>query len=88
MGTTPVLPVPVTVATAPKPNRCNTPLPGGRGEMAVSLAGQTAGRYQVTVRFTRNTTSTIQFVAALGEPFFTVRASRPDTALVLGFIVR
>ena len=66
----------------------NTPLPGGRGEMAVSLAGQTAGRYQVTVRFTRNTTSTIQFVAALGEPFFTVRASRPDKALVLGFIVR
>jgi len=66
----------------------STPLPNRRGELAVSLSGQTAGRYNVNVQFTRSTTSTIQFVAAPGEPFFTVRAHRPDKALVLGFIVR
>lgn len=59
------------------------------GSASITLRDQTDGRYAVSVAFAQGgSTSTIEFVARAGEPFFTVRTSRPDRALVVGFIVR
>ena len=60
------------------------------GSARITLSGRSPeGRFTVNVAFVQGAqTSNIQFVAAAGEPFFTVRSSRPDRALVLGFIVR
>jgi hypothetical protein len=67
----------------------STPLPHGGSAQVVSTGRNAEGRYTVDVRFTQGAqTSTIQFVASPGEPFFTVRSSRPDRALIVGFIVR
>jgi hypothetical protein len=66
-----------------------TPLPNGGSAQVVSTGRTPEGRHTVDVRFTQGSqTSTIQFVASPGEPFFTVRSSRPDRALIVGFIVR
>ncbi|MEZ4410077.1 MAG: hypothetical protein R3A52_26915 [Polyangiales bacterium] len=71
------------LATAPSTAR----LPNGSA--TITLRDQTDGRYAVSVAFAQGgSTSTIEFVARAGEPFFTVRSSRPDRALVVGFIVR
>ncbi len=66
----------------------NTPVPGGAA--AITLAGRSPeGRFSVNVAFTQGgATSRIEFVASAGEPFFTVRSSRPDRAVIIGFIVR
>lgn len=70
------------LATAP----ATAPLPNG-GSASVSLASRSPeGRYTVNVSFSG--AGNIQFVAGAGEPFFTVRSSRPDRALIIGFIVR
>ncbi|MBL8605545.1 MAG: hypothetical protein JNK72_26675 [Myxococcales bacterium] len=78
----------VTLALSAEPH--STPLPQGRGNVTVSLAGRSPeGRYTVDVRFAgAGATSNIQFVATEGQPFFTVRTSRPEQALIVGFIVR
>jgi hypothetical protein len=67
----------------------NTGLPDG-ATVRVSLGGRGAdGRYTVNVAIVRGAqTSNMQFVAAVGEPFFTVRSGRPEHASILGFIVR
>lgn len=77
----------VTLALASAP--ATAQLPNG-GSARVSLAGRASdGRYTVDVAFVQGAqTSTIQFVAGAGEPFFTVRSRRPDRALIFGFIVR
>jgi hypothetical protein len=77
----------VTLPLAGTPS--TAPLPNG-GSARVTLAGRSAdGRYTVDVAFVQGAqTSTIQFVAGAGEPFFTVRSRRPDRALIFGFIVR
>ena len=77
----------VTLPLASAPS--TAPLPNG-GSARLTLAGRSAdGRYTVDVAFTQGSqTSTIQFVAGAGEPFFTVRSRRPDRALIFGFIVR
>jgi hypothetical protein len=64
-------------------------LPNG-GSARVTLAGRSPeGRYTVDVALVQGgQTSNIQFVVGSGEPFFTVRARRPDQALIFGFIVR
>lgn len=70
------------LASAP----ATTALPNG-GSASLSLASRSPeGRYTVNVSFSG--AGNIQFVAGSGEPFFTVRASRPDRALIIGFIVR
>lgn len=70
-----------TSSTASLPNN---------GSARITLGGRTAeGRYTVNVALTQGTqTSNIQFVAATGEPFFTVRARGSDHAIIYGFIVR
>jgi hypothetical protein len=67
----------------------NTTLPNN-SSAGVALTRRTAdGRYAVGVTFTQGGhASRIEFVAGAGEPFFTVRSSRPERALILGFIVR
>lgn len=76
-----VLPLGSTASSAPLPQN---------GSAAITSTGRSAnGRYSVTVNFSGATQhSQIEFVAAPGEPFFTVRSSRPDRALIVGFIVR
>ena len=80
----------VSRVTLPLASAASTaPLPNG-GSARITLAGRSAdGRYTVDVAFVQGAqTSTIQFVAGAGEPFFTVRSRRPDRALIFGFIVR
>ncbi len=80
----------VTRATLPLASAPSTaPLPNG-GSARITLAGRGAdGRFTVDVAFVQGAqTSTIQFVASAGEPFFTVRSRRPDRAIIYGFIVR
>lgn len=61
-------------------------LPGNRSA-TIALASLSPGhRYTVNVTF--STGGNVQFVAGAGEPFFTVRASRPNRATILGFVVR
>lgn len=73
-----VLPLAAAAATASLPNG---------GSASITLAARSAeGRYTVNVSFSG--AGNVQFVAGAGEPFFTVRASRPDRALIIGFIVR
>lgn len=65
----------------------STPLPNGSA--SITLRSQHSGRYAVSVTFDQSgRSSTIDFAARAGEPFFTVRSSHPDRALVIGFIVR
>lgn len=72
------LPLTATPATAT--------LPGNRSA-TIALGSLSPGR-RYTVNVTFSTGGNVQFVAGAGEPFFTVRASRPDRATILGFIVR
>lgn len=75
-----VLPLGAAESTATLPNGAASITSAGRGPN---------GRYTVTVNFSGTSArSHIEFVAAPGEPFFTVRSSRPDRALIVGFIVR
>lgn len=75
------LPLAGAPASAPLPNNATA---------GVVLARRTPeGRYAVGVTFTQGGhASRIEFLAAAGEPFFTVRSSRPERALIVGFIVR
>lgn len=74
-----------TLPLAAAPSSARLP----NGSASVTLRDQADGRYSVSVAFEQGgATSTIEFVARAGEPFFTVRSSRPDRALVIGFIVR
>lgn len=75
------LPLAAIASVAPLPNH---------GAASITLGSRGAdGRYTVNVAFTQGAaTSNIQFVASVGEPFFTVRSSRADRATIIGFIVR
>jgi hypothetical protein len=73
-----------TVALGPA--AATTALPGNRSATITLASRSPENRYTVNVAF--STGGSIQFVAGAGEPFFTVRASRPDRAIILGFIVR
>lgn len=76
-----VLPLGATAVTTPLPNNATA---------GITLTRRSPeGRYTVDVAFTQGgNTSHIEFVAGAGEPFFTVRSSRPERAVIIGFIVR
>ncbi len=66
-----------------------TTLPNNSTAGVVLTSRSADGRFTVGVTFTQGgRASRIEFVAAAGEPFFTVRSSRPERALIIGFIVR
>lgn len=68
------------------PSPATAPLPGQR-TASITLASRSPGnRFTVNVSFSSG--GSIQFVAGVGEPFFTVRTSRADRAIIIGFIVR
>ena len=64
----------------------STALPNGRVATVTLASRSPENRYTVNVGLTG--AASVQFVAGVGEPFFTVRSSRADRALILGFIVR
>ncbi len=67
----------------------STSLPNSSTAGVVLTRRTPDGRYAVGVTFTTGGhASRVEFVAGAGEPFFTVRSSRPERALILGFIVR
>lgn len=76
-----VLPLSSTPSTTALPNNSTA---------GVVLTRRTPdGRYAVGVTFTQGGhVSRVEFVAGAGEPFFTVRSSRPERALILGFVIR
>ena len=74
----------VTLALTAAP--ASTALPGGRSATLTLAAPSPGGRYTVNVSFSSG--GSIQFVAGAGEPFFTVRSSRANRAMIIGFIVR
>lgn len=76
--TLPLGPTPHTVA-----------LPNGNSAAITSQGRLPNGRYEVTVQLTMSgRTHNIQFSATPGDPFFTARSTGPNSALILGFIVR
>ena len=67
----------------------STALPNSSTAGVVLTSRGADGRFTVDVTFTQGgRASRIEFVAGAGEPFFTVRSSRPERALIIGFIVR
>lgn len=67
----------------------STALPNGSTAGVVLTSRSPDGRFTVGVTFTQGgRASRVEFVAGAGEPFFTVRSSRPERALIIGFIVR
>jgi hypothetical protein len=64
-------------------------LPNG-GQAAITSHGRLAnGRFEVSVQLNMNGRgSTLQYSAAPGVPFFTVRSTGPGSALILAYIVR
>jgi hypothetical protein len=75
-----------TLALAATPSRAALP----DGTATVTLVSRGAdGRYTFQVALAQGSRSgSLTFVASAGEPVFTVRSSRPDRAMILGFIVR
>jgi hypothetical protein len=62
-------------------------VPGGSASLTSEGRGPN-GRYTVVVHVTQNGhTHDLRFAASPGDPFFTVRATGADRALILGFIV-
>lgn len=63
-------------------------LPDGTATVTLVSRGLD-GRYTFQVALAQGARSgNLTFVASAGEPVFTVRSSRPDRAMILGFIVR
>lgn len=59
------------------------------GSATVSLVSREGGRYTFQVALSQGSRGgNLTFVASAGEPVFTVRSSRADRAMILGFIVR
>jgi hypothetical protein len=75
-----------TLGLAAEPARA--PLPDGTATVTLVSRGAD-GRYTFQVALAQGARSgNLTFVASAGEPVFTVRSSRPDRAMILGFIVR
>ena len=74
------VPLATTASSVPLPN----------GSAAITSQGRLPnGRYQVTVLLTlAGRAHNLQFSTSPGDPFFTARATGPNGALILGFIVR
>jgi len=75
-----------TLSLASEPARATLP----DGTATVTLMSRGAdGRYTFQVALAQGSRSgNLTFVASAGEPVFTVRSSRADRAMILGFIVR
>jgi hypothetical protein len=74
-----------TLALAANPSRAT--LPDGTATVTLVSRG-TDGRYTFQVALAQGSRSgNLTFVASAGEPVFTVRSSRSDRAMILGFIV-
>jgi hypothetical protein len=75
-----------SLALAAEPARAALP----DGTATVNLVSRGAdGRYTFQVALAQGARSgNLTFVASAGEPVFTVRSSRADRAMILGFIVR
>lgn len=74
----------LALTTAPS----SAPLPDGTATVTLVSRGAD-GRYTFRVALAQGARSgNLTFVASAGEPVFTVRSSRADRAMILGFIVR
>ena len=75
-----------TLPLASDPSRATLP----DGAATVTLVSRGAdGRYTFRVALAQGARNgNLTFVASAGEPVFTVRSSRADRAMILGFIVR